>query len=83
MIPGNSENAFSCVLNTYVLSPYSILGPRMLAVNKEVFHVLMGDGVRRAHRQINRMLSGDEVEKRLEVHQGCVKGSYVPFWFLR
>lgn len=52
MIAGNSENPFSRVLNTYVLSPYSVLGPRMIAVNKEVFLVPVGDGVRRAHRQI-------------------------------
>lgn len=67
MIAGNSENTFSCVLNTYVLSPYSVLEPRMVALNKEVFLVRMGDGVRRAHGKINRILSGDEVGKRLEI----------------
>ena len=59
------------MFNRFILSMYSVLGSRMVALNKEVFPVLWEMGLGGyTERHINRILSGDEVGKRLEVHRG-------------
>ena len=46
----STEGTFSRLFNKYVLNTYSVLGPRLVSLNKEIVCVLVGVERRGTHR---------------------------------